>query len=189
MACTPSVGASRRRLRRNDHPLPHRPRRGGELQSCAQNLDTSGGERQVGRKWSTVATEHTVAVARPRTREGTKRKREMIPHESMAVVAGLLTFMVAFAPDAAGRRRRRLQCDAESEKLCRSSARARARSTSIAWAGYVEDGSTDPKVDWVDHFEEKPDARSRQGRPASDECQRPHGSVRRVSASRDATTR
>jgi putative spermidine/putrescine transport system substrate-binding protein len=25
----------------------------------------------------------------------------------------------------------------------------------IAWAGYVEDGSTDPKVDWVTQFEEK----------------------------------
>ena len=23
----------------------------------------------------------------------------------------------------------------------------------IAWAGYVEDGSTDPKVDWVTDFE------------------------------------
>jgi len=25
----------------------------------------------------------------------------------------------------------------------------------IAWAGYVEDGSTDPKVDWVSDFEQK----------------------------------
>ena len=25
----------------------------------------------------------------------------------------------------------------------------------IAWAGYVEDGSTDPNVDWVTPFEEK----------------------------------
>ena len=25
----------------------------------------------------------------------------------------------------------------------------------IAWAGYVEDGSTDPKVDWVTPFEQK----------------------------------
>ncbi len=29
------------------------------------------------------------------------------------------------------------------------------RSTSIAWAGYVEDGSTDPKVDWVSDFEKQ----------------------------------
>ena len=36
-----------------------------------------------------------------------------------------------------------------------SSARARVRSTSIAWAGYVEDGSTDPDVDWVTPFEEQ----------------------------------
>src|SRR5215213_4808322 len=25
----------------------------------------------------------------------------------------------------------------------------------IAWAGYVEDGSTDPKVDWVSDFEKQ----------------------------------
>jgi putative spermidine/putrescine transport system substrate-binding protein len=25
----------------------------------------------------------------------------------------------------------------------------------IAWAGYVEDGSTDPKVDWVSDFEQE----------------------------------
>ena len=25
----------------------------------------------------------------------------------------------------------------------------------IAWAGYVEDGSTDPKVDWVTDFEKE----------------------------------
>ena len=25
----------------------------------------------------------------------------------------------------------------------------------IAWAGYVEDGSTDPKVDWVSDFEKE----------------------------------
>src|SRR6266508_586592 len=25
----------------------------------------------------------------------------------------------------------------------------------VAWAGYVEDGSTDPKVDWVTPFEKK----------------------------------
>ena len=43
--------------------------------------------------------------------------------------------------------------------------RARRRSTKlgegegkvnlIAWAGYVEDGSTDPKVDWVSDFEKQ----------------------------------
>jgi putative spermidine/putrescine transport system substrate-binding protein len=30
----------------------------------------------------------------------------------------------------------------------------------IAWAGYVEDGSTDPNVDWVSDFEKRPAARS-----------------------------
>ena len=37
----------------------------------------------------------------------------------------------------------------------RRSARARASSNLIAWAGYVEDGSTDPKVDWVSPFEKE----------------------------------
>ena len=30
-----------------------------------------------------------------------------------------------------------------------------ARSILIAWAGYVEDGTTDPKVDWVTDFERR----------------------------------
>ena len=31
----------------------------------------------------------------------------------------------------------------------------------IAWAGYVEDGSTDPKVDWVTDFEKETGASER----------------------------
>ena len=38
---------------------------------------------------------------------------------------------------------------------CRRSARARVSVDLIIWAGYVEDGTTDPKVDWVTDFEKK----------------------------------
>ncbi len=39
-------------------------------------------------------------------------------------------------------------------KHSRRSARARARSSIIAWAGYAENGGTDPKVNWVKPFED-----------------------------------
>ena len=62
----------RRRLRGDDHPLPGRTRRGGELQVVRQNLETSSEEAlaQVGREvvvgWR---PEHTVAVSSASERE------------------------------------------------------------------------------------------------------------------------
>ena len=52
----------------------------------------------------------------------------------------------------------------------------------IAWAGYVEDGSTDPKVDWVSDFEKQTGCQvSRQGRQhlRRDGHADAHGPVRR----------
>ena len=45
---------------------------------------------------------------------------------------------------AGGRRRRSTKLGAGEGKV-----------NLIAWAGYVEDGSTDPKVDWVSDFEKQ----------------------------------
>ena len=68
------------------------------------------------------------------------------------VIAGLLVFMVAFAAGCgssddsttAG------QSDALTEV-----GKGEGELNLIAWAGYVEDGSTDPKVDWVTDFEKE----------------------------------
>ena len=69
------------------------------------------------------------------------------------VIAGLLVFMVAFAAgcgsddddDSGDRSRGRLTEIGETE----------GELNLVGWAGYVEDGSTDPDVDWVTDFEKE----------------------------------
>ncbi len=66
------------------------------------------------------------------------------------------------------------------------------KSTSIAWAGYVEDGSTDPKVDWVTDFEEETGCQVnvKLGNTSDEMVQLMRtGQYDGVSASGDATTR
>jgi putative spermidine/putrescine transport system substrate-binding protein len=71
------------------------------------------------------------------------------------VIAGLLAFMAAFAigcgsddssSDDSG--------DSGSEALTELG-KGEGEVNLVAWAGYVEDGSTDPKVDWVSDFEKE----------------------------------
>ena len=134
--------------------------RGGELQVVRQNLEMSSQEalEQQGRRVrSAGASEHTYAIPDAgTTRGGTREVREMDrAGRGHGAVAGR------------GGRLRRRDCGElvdgsgggqgarGAEGTRRSSARARARSNLIAWAGYVEDGSTDPKVDWVSDFEKE----------------------------------
>ena len=69
------------------------------------------------------------------------------------VVVGLLTFMVAFAAGCGG--------DDDDDGAVEESAaltelgEGEGEVNLVAWAGYVEDGSTDPKVDWVTDFEKE----------------------------------
>lgn len=71
------------------------------------------------------------------------------------VVVGLLTFMVAFAAGCGGD-----DDDGDSGAVAESEAlselgEGEGEVNLVAWAGYVEDGSTDPKVDWVTDFEKE----------------------------------
>jgi putative spermidine/putrescine transport system substrate-binding protein len=68
------------------------------------------------------------------------------------VITGLLVFMVAFA---AG-------CGSDDDESSDSGSEAltevgepEGELNLVGWAGYVEDGSTDPAVDWVSDFEKK----------------------------------
>ena len=66
------------------------------------------------------------------------------------IIAGLLAFMVVFA---AG-------CGSDDSGSTTSEAATEIGDPEgevnlVAWAGYVEDGSTDPKVDWVSDFEKQ----------------------------------
>ena len=66
----------------------------------------------------------------------------------LAGAAVSVLVLAACGSDSGGRRRRR-------HDARRRSARAKARSKIIAWAGYAEDGSTDPAYNWVGPFEDE----------------------------------
>jgi putative spermidine/putrescine transport system substrate-binding protein len=70
------------------------------------------------------------------------------------VVVGLLAFMVAFAAGCGGDDDDDDSGDSGGEALTELG-EGEGEVNLVAWAGYVEDGSTDPKVDWVSDFEEK----------------------------------
>src|SRR5687767_4150930 len=67
------------------------------------------------------------------------------------IVVGVLAFMVAFAAGCGGDDDDDTG-DSGSEALTELG-EGEGEVNLIAWAGYVEDGSTDPKVDWVSDFE------------------------------------
>ena len=109
------------------------------------------------------------------------------------VVAGLLTFMVAFA----------VGCGSDDDSDSDSSSADTSDMPSelgegegevnlVAWAGYVEDGSTDPAVDWVTDFEKKTGCQVnvKIGNTSDEMVQLMRtGEYDGVSASGDATTR
>ena len=67
------------------------------------------------------------------------------------VIAGLLVFMLAFA---AGCGSSDDSTSSESDAL-QEVGEPEGEVDLIGWAGYAEDGSTDPKVDWVTDFEKE----------------------------------
>jgi putative spermidine/putrescine transport system substrate-binding protein len=66
------------------------------------------------------------------------------------VLAGLLVFMLAFA---AGCGSSDNSSTSSASDAATSVGKGEGELNLIAWAGYVEDGSTDPSVDWVTDFE------------------------------------
>ncbi len=107
------------------------------------------------------------------------------------VIAGLLTFMVAFAAGCGD------DDDGDSGAVDESTAlselgEGEGEVNLIAWAGYVEDGSTDPKVDWVSDFEKETGCQVnvKVGNSSDEMVQLMRtGQYDGVSASGDATTR
>jgi putative spermidine/putrescine transport system substrate-binding protein len=66
------------------------------------------------------------------------------------VVVGLLVFMVAFAAGCGGD-----DDDGDTSGELTELGEPEGELNLIGWAGYAEDGSTDPKVDWVTDFEKE----------------------------------
>ena len=107
------------------------------------------------------------------------------------VIAGLLTFMVAFAAGCGGDDEADSGAVDESEALAELG-EGEGEVNLVAWAGYVEDGSTDPKVDWVSDFEEETGCQVnvKVGNTSDEMVQLMRtGQYDGVSASGDATTR
>ena len=107
------------------------------------------------------------------------------------VVVGLLTFMVAFGAGCGGDDDDDSGAVAESEALSELG-EGEGEVNLIAWAGYVEDGSTDPKVDWVTDFEKETGCQVnvKVGASSDEMVQLMRtGQYDAVSASGDATTR
>jgi putative spermidine/putrescine transport system substrate-binding protein len=68
------------------------------------------------------------------------------------IVAGLLAFMVAFAAGCGGDDD---DDDGDAPEAVTELGEPEGQVNLVAWAGYVEDGSTDPDVDWVTDFEKE----------------------------------
>src|SRR5215213_2726129 len=67
------------------------------------------------------------------------------------VLGGLVAFMLAFAAGCGSDD----DSDSDGAEAQTELGKGEGEVNLIAWAGYVEDGSTDPKVDWVSDFEQQ----------------------------------
>ncbi len=107
------------------------------------------------------------------------------------IVIGLLTFMVAFAAGCGDDDSSDSGAADESTELTELGD-GEGEVNLVAWAGYVEDGSTDPKVDWVTDFEKETGCQVnvKIGNTSDEMVQLMRtGQYDGVSASGDATTR
>ena len=143
---------------------------GGRLVALQQNLQTSvrwtsrparrpgqalwRREHESGRPTQRVrrSARHDPPACVPSVR--LRRSRRALPAPRVAAAGGTLLAAGcgAEAPPAPGSRRLH---PARSRQRCRRSAQGEGQVNIIAWAGYAEDGSNDPKVDWVTPFEKE----------------------------------
>ena len=124
---------------------------GGQLTVVDQNANR-GSAADVGsagrRGAALLGARRRPAAAEPPDRptdKGEHMRRGRITIVAVAAAAALV--LAACGDDSGG--------GSSADTARGSSARAKASSNLIAWAGYAEDGSTDPAVDWVTPFEEQ----------------------------------
>ncbi len=75
-----------------------------------------------------------------------RRKMDNPARGAWLIVAALVAFMLAFAGCGGG------DDSSGNGEALQQVGKGEGELNLIAWAGYVEDGSTDPKVDWVSDF-------------------------------------
>ena len=158
--------AGRRAARRDGHGRGRRLRRawsratrsrwthGGELQVVRQNLETSSAHaleargRTVRVGWR---EEQTYAIAH----EEEDRMRQLGSRCSSRLARRWASPRCGGDDDSGERRGERRRQGAGGPEGAASVGQGEGQVNLIAWAGYVEDGSTDPKVDWVSDFEKQ----------------------------------
>jgi putative spermidine/putrescine transport system substrate-binding protein len=108
------------------------------------------------------------------------------------VIAGLMVFMLAFAAGCGSDDDSSGSSDSASSDVPSELGDGEGEVNLVAWAGYVEDGSTDPKVDWVSDFTKETgcDVNVKVGNTSDEMVQLMRtGQYDAVSASGDATLR
>ena len=158
-------GADReRRLRRGDHALPRRARRGRRA-DCAEPEPRGWLERGAGatgkRGSGRAGCPSTHSQSRPGRTEETRHEQA----ESGTLGGGAAGDRCAVRHGRRLRRRRRRggrrrhdgrrDDGGAPEGMLQSIGEGEGQVNLIIWAGYVEDGTTDPKVDWVTDFEKE----------------------------------
>ena len=130
---------------------------GGELQVVRQNLETTSAEALEAARAAGAGRVARGADVRDRRGQGGGRDEGLWIGGARAdrrVLA--LAAVAAAATTAAARRRAAASRRPRAPKaLDKSVGQGEGQLNLIAWAGYVEDGSTDPKVDWVTDFEKQ----------------------------------
>ena len=143
----------RRRLRRDDARATSSTSTGAA--SCRWSARTSRRPRRTRSSSKGRKVRSDGATSTPRDREqggshegsrdgGARDRRGAVARRSRPAVG-------RGAPRSSAARSRRRT----GRRPCPSSAKGEGKVNLIAWAGYVEDGSTDPKVDWVSDFEKE----------------------------------
>ena len=136
---------------------------GGELILLSQNLEGGSSEvleRQGTRIRASWLPEHafTIETRVERRRRGMS-KRKMGRWAAALLATGVLSIMAAGCggddDEAGGAGTTAAETGGAPEGMQQSIGKGEGRVDLIIWAGYAEDGTTDPKVDWVTDFEKK----------------------------------
>ena len=83
------------------------------------------------------------------------RRRRLMFWGVVAVLAGTLAIVAGCGGDDSDNEGQGTTVEAAGGPMLQKLGKGEGQVNLIAWAGYVEDGSTDPKVDWVTPFEKK----------------------------------
>ena len=163
-ACTRRRAPSRRGLRGDGHALPRRARRRRRAAGRAPEPgDLVAGAPRAARAAGAASPGATSRRSRSTKCSPARRRQTMIKRGTWAAALACAALFAAAgcggSDSSSGGGGRRHQADAGFKvpkvPMAQSVGAGEGKLNIIAWAGYAEDGSTDPKVDWVTPFEKQ----------------------------------